>query len=80
MDSINQTYLESCRYHPLEHPFCPVFGIQDIVSLAGENFAETAIKVFSCTGCGLPFRKMVQTFEVLREGVPQPPVNLAMRR
>ncbi|OQV12081.1 P2X purinoceptor 4 [Hypsibius exemplaris] len=44
LDSINQTYLETCRFHPSNHPFCPVFSIKDIVKLAGEDFMETATR------------------------------------
>uniref|UniRef100_A0A8C5WI53 Purinergic receptor P2X 3 n=1 Tax=Leptobrachium leishanense TaxID=445787 RepID=A0A8C5WI53_9ANUR len=32
----------NCRYHPITHPFCPIFRLGDIVKLAGQNFTNLA--------------------------------------
>ncbi|XP_016307253.1 P2X purinoceptor 3a [Sinocyclocheilus anshuiensis] len=29
--SLNQSYIQSCRYDPVDHPFCPVFKVGDIL-------------------------------------------------
>lgn len=44
MEEANKTYLQSCHYHPERDPYCPVFRIQDMVSLAGENFTQLAVR------------------------------------
>ncbi|EFX89097.1 hypothetical protein DAPPUDRAFT_310786 [Daphnia pulex] len=44
MEDANKTYLQSCHYNQERDPFCPVFRIEDIVSLAGENFTQLAIR------------------------------------
>lgn len=44
MVDANKTYLQSCHYHREKDPFCPVFRIEDIVSLAGENFTQLAVR------------------------------------
>jgi hypothetical protein len=44
MEDANKTYLQSCHYNQERDPFCPVFRIEDIVSFAGENFTQLAIR------------------------------------
>lgn len=34
IESINKSYLHSCRYHHIDHPYCPIFQLKDIVSIA----------------------------------------------
>ncbi|KAM4030573.1 P2X purinoceptor 3 [Anomaloglossus baeobatrachus] len=34
----------NCRYHPKKSPFCPIFRLGDIISLAGQNFNNIAEK------------------------------------
>ena len=42
LESVNASYLEHCRYDNETDPFCPVFQLDDIVTLAGENYTEIA--------------------------------------
>ena len=42
--SSNQSYLSSCLYDNETDPFCPVFRLGTIVSLAGENFSKLAVE------------------------------------
>ncbi|KAK4019347.1 hypothetical protein OUZ56_001370 [Daphnia magna] len=44
LQDANKTYLQTCHYHPERDPFCPVFRIDDIVSFAGENFTQLAVR------------------------------------
>jgi P2X purinoceptor 4 len=44
MEEANKTYLQSCHYSRDQDPFCPVFRIQDMISLAGENFTQLAVR------------------------------------
>ncbi|KAK6475436.1 P2X purinoceptor 5-like [Huso huso] len=37
-------YLKNCTYDEINHPYCPVFRLGDIVSRAGHDFQEMAIK------------------------------------
>ena len=34
IEMINKTYLRGCRYHPVDAPYCPIFRVGDVVSLA----------------------------------------------
>ena len=43
MEEANETYLQSCRYHPEKDPYCPVFRIGDIVEFSGENFTHLSV-------------------------------------
>lgn len=44
MEDANKTYLQTCHYHEVKDPFCPVFRIESIVNLAGENFTQLAVR------------------------------------
>lgn len=44
MEDANKTYLQSCHYNKASDPFCPVFRIGDIVTSAGENFTQLAVR------------------------------------
>ena len=37
IESITTEYLRSCRYHPQTDPYCPIFRVGDIVSIAMEQ-------------------------------------------
>ena len=43
LDSSNQSYLQSCLYDVESDPFCPVFRLETIVTLAGENYTDVAV-------------------------------------
>uniref|UniRef100_H2ZVW8 P2X purinoceptor n=1 Tax=Latimeria chalumnae TaxID=7897 RepID=H2ZVW8_LATCH len=45
----NISYLKSCQFNTEENLYCPIFRLGDIVSLAGSNFQEMAVKV-KCIG------------------------------
>ncbi|XP_053139808.1 P2X purinoceptor 3 isoform X1 [Hemicordylus capensis] len=34
--------IKNCRFDPVEHPFCPILRLGDIVRFAGQNFASLA--------------------------------------
>ncbi|XP_078063780.1 P2X purinoceptor 3-like [Mustelus asterias] len=38
LPTIKKTYIRSCLFDPVTHPFCPIFRLRDIVSAAGEDF------------------------------------------
>lgn len=42
MESVNQSYINRCLYHPKTDPLCPIFGLRDIVERSGFNFSEIA--------------------------------------
>nr|CAH0108652.1 unnamed protein product [Daphnia galeata] len=44
MEDANKTYLQTCNFNQERDPFCPVFRIGDIVSFAGENFTQLAVR------------------------------------
>ncbi|XP_055338957.1 P2X purinoceptor 4-like [Paramacrobiotus metropolitanus] len=44
LDSINQTYLQSCRYDPHTDPLCPVFSVAKIVQQANVSLSEIAVR------------------------------------
>ena len=37
VEGIDRKYLRSCRYHPKDDPYCPIFRIGDIVRLTAQN-------------------------------------------
>ena len=36
-----------CIYHPVDHPYCPVFRVRDILTHANESFSTIARQVYS---------------------------------
>ncbi|KAK2816284.1 hypothetical protein Q7C36_022555 [Tachysurus vachellii] len=44
LPSSNHSYLKSCYYDKVHHPFCPIFRVGDIVQWAGHIFQEMAVK------------------------------------
>ncbi len=45
LSNFTSEYLKTCRYHPDEHPFCPIFFLGDIVKWSGSDYDEVAITV-----------------------------------
>jgi P2X purinoceptor 4 len=43
LESSNQTYLSSCLYNNETDPFCPVFRLDTIVKLAGEEYSKISV-------------------------------------
>ncbi|XP_071338131.1 P2X purinoceptor 4b [Trachinotus anak] len=41
---INSSYLKRCQFNRLTDPDCPIFRLKDIVSEAGEEFQDMAVK------------------------------------
>lgn len=39
------TYVRSCLYDQIDHPYCPMFLLGDIVNKTGRSFQESAVKV-----------------------------------
>jgi len=39
----NKTYLKNCHYNEDTDPFCPIFTLDTIVTLAGENYSEMSV-------------------------------------
>lgn len=47
---INSSYLKRCEFNRKTDPHCPIFRLKHIVSEAGEEFQDMAVKVeFSIT-------------------------------
>lgn len=44
LPSSNHTYLKSCYYDKVHHPFCPIFRVGDLVKWTGHSFQEMAVK------------------------------------
>uniref|UniRef100_A0A8C2L900 P2X purinoceptor n=1 Tax=Cyprinus carpio TaxID=7962 RepID=A0A8C2L900_CYPCA len=42
VESVNQSYINTCLYHPKTDPLCPIFRLRDIVELSGFSFSEIA--------------------------------------
>ncbi|OQV12372.1 P2X purinoceptor 4, partial [Hypsibius exemplaris] len=42
LEDMNATYLANCRYHPVQHPYCPIFVLGDVLKLAGESYSSIA--------------------------------------
>ncbi|XP_042580079.1 P2X purinoceptor 1-like isoform X2 [Cyprinus carpio] len=42
VESVNQSYINTCLYHPKTDPLCPIFRLGDIVELSGFSFSEIA--------------------------------------
>ncbi|KAI5615595.1 P2X purinoceptor 5, partial [Silurus asotus] len=44
LSSTKHSYLKSCYYDEVHHPYCPIFRVGDLVSWTGHSFQEMAIK------------------------------------
>ncbi|KAM9441381.1 P2X purinoceptor 5 isoform 2-T2 [Clarias gariepinus] len=44
LTSTNHTYLKSCYYDKVHHPYCPIFRLGDMVNWTGNSFQEMAVK------------------------------------
>ncbi|XP_032433600.1 P2X purinoceptor 4b [Xiphophorus hellerii] len=44
LSHINSTYLKTCEFNRQTHPDCPIFRLKHIVSEAGEDFQDMAVK------------------------------------
>ncbi|OWA51555.1 P2X purinoceptor 4 [Hypsibius exemplaris] len=44
LESFSQAYLQSCRFHPVTDPLCPVFGFRDMVTFANESLDLMAVR------------------------------------
>ncbi|KAK2912051.1 hypothetical protein Q8A67_004184 [Cirrhinus molitorella] len=42
VESVNQSYINTCLFHPKTDPLCPIFRLGDIVERSGFNFTEIA--------------------------------------
>ncbi|XP_016130635.1 P2X purinoceptor 1-like [Sinocyclocheilus grahami] len=42
VESVNQSYINTCLYHPKTDPLCPIFRLGDIVERSGLSFSEIA--------------------------------------
>lgn len=43
LETQNQTYLKRCTYDEDTDPFCPVFRLESIIDLAGQNYSAIAL-------------------------------------
>lgn len=57
----NESYLKTCHYS-MEHPYCPIFLLGNIVRWTGNNFQEMALEV------GVPFELVFLQLAVLLAG------------
>ncbi|XP_046876033.1 P2X purinoceptor 5 [Hypomesus transpacificus] len=44
LDTSDDTYLKRCLYDKVDHPYCPIFRLGDVVSLTGNSFQDMAVK------------------------------------
>uniref|UniRef100_A0A3Q4MVA8 P2X purinoceptor n=1 Tax=Neolamprologus brichardi TaxID=32507 RepID=A0A3Q4MVA8_NEOBR len=43
-ETSDESYLKRCFYEKENHPYCPIFRLRDLVSSAGHDFQEMAVK------------------------------------
>ncbi|XP_016347775.1 P2X purinoceptor 3-like [Sinocyclocheilus anshuiensis] len=43
--SLNQSYIQSCYYDPVDHPFCPVFKVGDILRHINQSLDSITDKI-----------------------------------
>ncbi|XP_037402594.1 purinergic receptor P2X, ligand-gated ion channel, 8 isoform X1 [Pygocentrus nattereri] len=43
LETATDTYLKTCLYDEVAHPYCPIFGLRDIVRRAGYDFQDMAL-------------------------------------
>ncbi|XP_048836855.1 P2X purinoceptor 5-like isoform X1 [Brienomyrus brachyistius] len=43
LETNDDQYLKKCSYDKIQHPYCPIFRLGDIVSWAGHNFQKMAV-------------------------------------
>ncbi|XP_052411410.1 P2X purinoceptor 5 [Carassius gibelio] len=44
LPTTNSTYLKMCRYDKDHHPYCPIFGVGDVINWTGHSFQDLATK------------------------------------
>ncbi|XDV32551.1 hypothetical protein PO909_003340 [Leuciscus waleckii] len=44
LNKSKNTYLKTCLYDEIDHPYCPMFRLGDIVNKTGRSFQESAVK------------------------------------
>ncbi|XP_026184795.1 P2X purinoceptor 5 isoform X2 [Mastacembelus armatus] len=44
LETSDDSYLKSCSYDRENHPYCPIFRLGDLVSWAGHDFQDMAVK------------------------------------
>nr|AAG45102.1 ATP-gated ion channel subunit P2X4 [Xenopus laevis] len=44
LSNISSSYLKTCQYDKVNHPFCPIFRLGNIVKEAGESFSDMAVQ------------------------------------
>ncbi|KAK3508824.1 hypothetical protein QTP70_009608 [Hemibagrus guttatus] len=65
LPSSKHTYLKSCYYDKVHHPFCPIFRVGDLVQWTGHSFQEMAVKASVANVI------MSQSPVVIRDDVPE---------
>ncbi|KAA0701862.1 P2X purinoceptor 5 [Triplophysa tibetana] len=43
LETNNETYLKSCLYDKIHHPYCPIFRLGDVIRKTGNNFQDLAV-------------------------------------
>ncbi|KAM6970175.1 P2X purinoceptor 5 [Aplochiton taeniatus] len=44
LDTDDNTYLKTCAYDKVDHPYCPIFRLGDLVSRTGHSFQDMAVQ------------------------------------
>ncbi|XP_076867759.1 P2X purinoceptor 5 [Brachyhypopomus gauderio] len=44
LGTTNNSYLKTCTYDQVHHPYCPIFRVGDLVRWTGHSFGEMAVK------------------------------------
>ncbi|XP_043940112.1 P2X purinoceptor 3 [Protopterus annectens] len=44
LTNADPNYIKSCRFHPVDHPYCPIFRLGDVVKMADQDFIKLANK------------------------------------
>lgn len=61
---INNSYLKRCHFNRSTDPDCPIFRLKDIVSEAGEEFQDIAVKVQFLSPCQSSPRSLIGDLSV----------------
>lgn len=48
LDTTDDSYLKRCSYDQVDHPYCPIFRLGDLVKWTGHDFQDMAAKVLQC--------------------------------
>nr|XP_006634229.1 PREDICTED: P2X purinoceptor 3 [Lepisosteus oculatus] len=58
LPNITKTYIKTCNFHPVEHRYCPIFRLGDVLKFAHQDFYALASQVQLCARGYAKYYKM----------------------